>query len=777
MAVRLMLVDDDPVALEAISHTIRHYLPAVTIETCVNPVSALLKLRGEPFAVVLSDFNMPDMNGLRLLQGARECGSEASFIVMTADATEDILTEGLRLGMFALLPKPFNRAALIPMVQQAIECNRHRQEVAALRDSEERLALAQRSAQIGTWDLNLVTGSLFWSEEHYGIYGVVKEQISPSYDMWLQHVHPNDRDRMAEETQVAIESDRMIAAEFRIVRQDGKVCWVIARGNVHRDEQGRPIRLAGITFDVTDRKDAEEALRQERATLHAVITSLVQGVCILDKQGTVMTVNPAALQLLGCTDQEEMRHVLGRRVWSDYLDLFELRYPDGHEVRAEDCPLSRALLGEQVSNFEVCVRKRDSERTWIGNFGATPLYDHAGIIMMVVITIHDITERKRHDEMIHNMNHILEEQVKARTSELLMKQQELRCLAQELSRIEERERKALARDLHDNLAQLLALCKMRLEGVRIDPAAAYHTTRADAVGLLNDALTYVRTLMSNLSPSFMGDEHDLLAAISWVAEKMQRHGLALTVSDDGKEKVLHEEVLAFTYRSIHELVFNVLKHAETKSATVALRRVDGYLEATVSDCGVGFDTTMKRTPGRGGGFGLFTIAERAEQLGGHFEMTSELGHGTCAKVVMPLKGMTGTPRSPYSMTVTHDAKIRVLLVDDHAMIRQGLRHIIEGESDFVVIAEAADGETAVKLAARMHPDVIIMDVYLPTISGIEATQHIKALSQDSAVIGLSFSNSAATAASMRRAGASAYFSKGDSFDELAATIRACSHGK
>ena len=94
-----------------------------------------------------------------------------------------------------------------------------------------------------------------------------------------------------------------------------------------------------------------------------------------------------------------------------------------------------------------------------------------------------------------------------------------------------------------------------------------------------------------------------------------------------------------------------------------------------------------------------------------------------------------------------------------------------------MIAEAADGETAVKLAARMHPDVIIMDVYLPTISGIEATQHIKALSQDSAVIGLSFSNSAATAASMRRAGASAYFSKGDSFDELAATIRACSHGK
>lgn len=130
---RLLLVDDDPFALEAVSHTLRHSLPAVTIETYMDPVPALLRLRAESFAVVLSDFNMPDMNGLRLLRAARECGSEASFIVMTGDATEGVLTEGLLHGMFGLLHKPFNRAALIPLVQQAIECHRLRQEVAELR--------------------------------------------------------------------------------------------------------------------------------------------------------------------------------------------------------------------------------------------------------------------------------------------------------------------------------------------------------------------------------------------------------------------------------------------------------------------------------------------------------------------------------------------------------------------------------------------------------------------------------------------------------------------
>ncbi len=88
MAVRLLLVDDDPWTLQAVSHILEHYLPAITISTCENPVSALSRLRSERFAVVLSDFNMPDMNGLRLLQATRECGSDASFILMTGDSTE-----------------------------------------------------------------------------------------------------------------------------------------------------------------------------------------------------------------------------------------------------------------------------------------------------------------------------------------------------------------------------------------------------------------------------------------------------------------------------------------------------------------------------------------------------------------------------------------------------------------------------------------------------------------------------------------------------------------
>lgn len=138
IGVQLLVVDDEPVALQAVAHTLRH----LTIETCASPVSALLRLCDGSFSVVLSDFHMPDLNGLGLLLAARERGSQVSFILMTGDSTDAMLTEGLRYGMFALLNKPLNPSTFIPLVQQVIECHRLRQEVTELRQTVRETAVA-----------------------------------------------------------------------------------------------------------------------------------------------------------------------------------------------------------------------------------------------------------------------------------------------------------------------------------------------------------------------------------------------------------------------------------------------------------------------------------------------------------------------------------------------------------------------------------------------------------------------------------------------------------
>jgi DNA-binding NtrC family response regulator len=129
----LMLVDDDPVSLDGLVQALTRYLPGVFIEAFTCPSAALAKLREHDFDVVLSDFNMPGMDGICLLKVARESGSDASFILMTGEATDQIVTDGLRLGMFGLLSKPFHRTAIVPLVKQAIECHHLRREVSDLR--------------------------------------------------------------------------------------------------------------------------------------------------------------------------------------------------------------------------------------------------------------------------------------------------------------------------------------------------------------------------------------------------------------------------------------------------------------------------------------------------------------------------------------------------------------------------------------------------------------------------------------------------------------------
>jgi DNA-binding NarL/FixJ family response regulator len=123
-----------------------------------------------------------------------------------------------------------------------------------------------------------------------------------------------------------------------------------------------------------------------------------------------------------------------------------------------------------------------------------------------------------------------------------------------------------------------------------------------------------------------------------------------------------------------------------------------------------------------------------------------------------------------SLPETDLSKIRVVLVDDHRMIREGLRGIIEETTDMIVVAEACDGCMAVDVAHAMRPDVMVMDVNMPKMNGVEATRKIKEELPHVRVIGLSLYDDPKIARAMRKAGAEAYLSK-SSFQELCAVIR------
>ena len=214
----------------------------------------------------------------------------------------------------------------------------------------------------------------------------------------------------------------------------------------------------------------------------------------------------------------------------------------------------------------------------------------------------------------------------------------------------------------------------------------------------------------------------------------------------------------------------------------------------VADEGAGFDAEQVITNGNHvAGFGLFSIRERLEYMGGRMEMHTAMGKGTRISIFAPcrlqepsvepleavqqISGETQSADSEPELSATNLAgsrrprRIRVLLADDHTVLRKGLVGVLNQEPDIEVVAEAADGEMAVELAKQYNPDVVLMDVTMPKVDGIEATRRIAGTQLGVQVIGYSAHKEEDMARALFKAGAIGYLSKDEPAEFLIAAIR------
>ncbi|MGZ8386020.1 MAG: response regulator [Nitrospira sp.] len=387
----------------------------------------------------------------------------------------------------------------------------------------------------------------------------------------------------------------------------------------------------------------------------------------------------------------------------------------------------------------------------------------------------------------------LQKLVREQTEEVVTHQARLRALATELNLAEHRARTELASELHDHLAQLLALGRMkvgqaqRLPGV--DPACL--ALIEQTASALDDALTYTRTLVATLTPPVL-HQFGLSLALRWLSLHMRRYDLVVDVDGtDIPELALSENQAVLLFQSVRELLINVSKHAETGHATVRLQGENGLIRIIVRDEGRGFDVpSSDANTIPSSRFGLFSIRERMKALGGSFEVAAAPGKGCTVTLTLPLEASKASTAlrdgvlepaanqqflpsdrgSHDSIQVFTQAIITVLLVDDHAMVRQGLRGIVNSCAHLHVVGEASDGVEAIAAVRRLQPQVVVMDINMPRMNGIEATTRIKTEFPSMAIIGLSVHHATQVADQMKQAGIFRYLTKDLAAEDLCKAI-------
>jgi len=438
---------------------------------------------------------------------------------------------------------------------------------------------------------------------------------------------------------------------------------------------------------------------------------------------------------------------------------------------------------------------QEYRRSGIRATQSTPLISRSGQLLGVISTFwrkpHEATaaELRTFDVLARQVADFLErsraeETLRQRSAKLEQRSEQLRALAREVMIAEQRERQRLAKILHDHVQQLLVGARLRVSSL---PAQGEHVGGevAKIEELLRECLETCRTLTADLSPAIL-HEQGLMGGLTWLVRRTSQHyGLEVTLVEKETAREPIGDTDALLFESVRELLLNIVKHAAVKAARVEVRvNQDQTLRVIVSDKGVGFDPARLRAPGeQGAGIGLFSIRERLNRIGGGMDVEAAPGKGCRVTLSVPAAKLTALLSPPAadasdsaSQSVSKPqarASVRVLIADDHTVMRDGLFLLLSRQHDIQVVGEAADGQEAVKLARQLRPDVILMDVSIPKVDGIEATRIIHRELPKIRIIGLSMFEDGERKKKMANAGAVKYVSKSRASDDLVEAIRAC----
>ena len=612
----------------------------------------------------------------------------------------------------------------------------------ALRASEEQLRLATEAAEVGLWDVDGITGALYWPARVKAMFGISPD-ASATMDDFFAGLHPEDREATAAAYQAAADPARraLYDVEYRTVgKEDAVVRWVAAKGRGVFDDQGRCVRVIGTAIDVTRRKTDEARLRELNETLERRVSeALAESKVFADiVEGTDAFVQVADLDYrwmaINKASADEFERIFGKRPQpgDNMLKLLADRPESAADVKAV---WSRALAGEEFTQVDE-YGDPGRERRWY-EMKFNVLRDRHGRQIGAYQFVYDVTERLRDQARL------------AEAEGALRQAQKLDAMGQLTG--------GVAHDFNNLLMPILGvldtLHRRKLGGEReqrLVSAALQSGERART--LVQRLLAFARR--QPLQPGAV----DVRSVIEGMAELVfsttgpQIKVLLDLPADlpparaDANQLELAILNLSVNARDAMEQGGGTLRISadvqEVAPGSDAKLQPGRYVRLTVSDTGVGMskDVAAKAIEpffstkgiGRGTGLGLSMVHGLASQLGGSLKIDSQPGKGTTVEVWLPQSDQlsVATTDSAAGVDTAHPfwmtprGPCRALLVDDEALVRASAADMLT-ELGFEVVEASSAEEALDLLASDGHFDVLVTDHLMPGMSGADLGYEVR----------------------------------------------------
>ncbi len=600
-SVKILVVEDESITAKDIQETLKGYgydVPAVALsgEEAIEKTEQL-----QPDLVLMDIMLKGDVDGIGAAEQIHR-RFDIPVVYLTAYANNKIIKRAKITEPFGYIIKPFEERELHTNIEMALY--KHKTEE-ALRKSEEKYKNLVETTDTG---YHIVDGEgkvIDANDEYVRLTGCgnLDEILGRNVLEWTAE---HDIERNKKEIEKCYKKGFTRGLEIDYVDKQGNITPVEINATVIDSKDER--QIMALIRDITERKKAEEALRESEEKFRELFENISSGAAVYEARGNgkdfiFKNFNKAGERI----ENIKREKLIGKSVVEVFPKIKEFGFFD---------VLKRVWKTGKSEHYPISIYKDERIASWREN------YVYKLPSGEIVAAYDDITERKKAEE------------------QLIEYQGRLKSLASQLTVAEEREKQRIAMWLHDRLSQSLVSSKLRLETADASAdSAEVAKVLKETCEMLGEAIEEVRALTFELSSPILHELGFETAVKDWLSEQIQqKHSIETEFEDDGKSKVMDDDIRTVLFRDVRELLMNVVKHSQAGKVKVSIRKADKHITVSVEDDGCGFDLEKINGTATGkAGFGLFSIQERLKELGGHLDIKSRRGKGTFVTLSAPLK--------------------------------------------------------------------------------------------------------------------------------------------